>query len=719
MFNKYFFTILLISVVCLHNSYSQRQINKITSNIILNDSSNTFDIEQKIIFFNPSNKILKKIYLHNWANSFTSNKTPLGKRLIENYKKEFYFSKKSEKGYSRLKKLRVSHSETSYKTLKNKPDIIEISLKLGLKPKDSTTVFLRYTVKPPSSKFTGYGKTKTGYHMRFWQIIPAVYTNKWHLMSNLDMDDLYQDVAKYEIKLSIPSKYVLESNLYQYKTKLKNHTDYYLVGYSKKDIIISIDKHKRFTSFKSKNLEIKTDAFDRNISLKTSAKIIDKQINFIKQWLGKHPHFEIFVDKNTVNKNNLYEIFGLPKWLKPFPENFRWELNFFHALSSKYIDDIIIHNKRTAYWFINGLETFLVMEYLNEYYPNLTILGKYSKYWPIKNYNISKLNQNDKFSFIYQFSARKFFDQALNTPSDSLSNFNRKVISKYKAGLGFKYLQDYLNKAVFKKSIKQYLRSNYLKLSSPWTFINTLEQNTTKNIKWFKNDYLQTSKKIDYKISSIKNNSNSDSLKVIIKNKSNFNAPVALYGIDNKQIIFKKWVVDTTAEKLTVSVAKKKITKLALNYENSYPEYNTLDNFRTLNNKLLNKPIQFRLFKDVEDPYYNQIFYYPDIKYNLYDGVILGIKLENKPVIPRNFEFLLTPNYSTRNGNFTGSFSLSYNYFFQNSSIYKIRFGVSGSNFHYAPNLSYNTFNPYINLVFKRQTLRDVGAKNLMARLIF
>lgn len=692
------------------------QANEIFTNIVLIDSTHTFEIQQKIIYKNNSKDILNKVYLHNWGNSFSNNSTPLGKRFVEDYKKNFYFSKKKERGYSKIKNLTINYQPINFRELPKQQDILELTLNKPLHPKDSITISLFYSLKVPDSKFTGYGKTKTGYHLRFWQIVPAVYNEKWHLMSNLNMDDLYEDIANYNIKIKIPKKYHIESNLYQYKTNQENSIMYQLVGKEKKDIILSIDSRNRFKSLKTKTQEVKTDAFDKKITMEDSEKIITKQIEFIEKYLGKHPHNEIFVDRISINKNTLRELYGLPSWLKPFPLNFRWDINFFHSLSSKYVNDILIHNKREDYWFIDGLETFLMMEYLKEYYPNVTILGKYSNYWPIKNYNLSKLKQNDKFPFIYQFSARKFYDQPLKTPADSLSNFNRKVVSKYKSGLGFRYLKDYLDDNILQKSIRTFLYRNHLKLSSSSDFLTILKKNTQKDLNWFTGDYLTTAKKIDYKITSVKESK--DSLKVTIKNKRNFPAPVALYGINKKQIKFKQWIPSIKKSK-TISIKKGNYNKLALNYENTYPEHNSLDNFRKTNNKLINKPLQFRFFQDAEDPYYNQIFYYPDVKYNLYDGIILGVRLKNQPIIPHNLDFTLTPNYSTRSKNFTGAFSIAYNHFLETSSIYRIRYGINGSNFHYAPELSYNTFTPYISVSFRRKTLRDVGSKTLTSRLFY
>lgn len=693
------------------------QTNVIEITAKLDDKKDLLRIQQKTIFYNNSSVNLNSIFLHNWANSFKNNDTPLGKRFIEDYKKNFYFSKEKDRGHTKIHNLAVNFQQVSFKEKENNSDIIEIILNKTLKPKDSLILSTTYTIKIPSSKFTGYGKIKNGYHLRFWHIIPAIYNKKWQLMSNLNINDLYQDLTNYTINIDVPKKYTLDSNLYQYETKEKNHTNYYLIGKRKKDIILHIDSVNRFTSFKTKNKEIKTDAYLKSIPNDTTSIIINQQINFIERFLGKHPHTEIFVDASTINKNSLHEIYGLPKWLKPFPKNFRWEINFFKALTKKYIEDVLTLNQRADYWLTDGLQTFLMMKYIKEYYPDVTILGKYSKYWPLRIYNISKLKQNDKYTFVYQFSARKFYDQALITPSDSLSNFNRKIVSKYKAGLGLLYLQDFIGGDTLISSLKEFYSKNQLKLSSSKNFKEILQKNTSKDLQWFFNDYIKTNKKIDYKITKVAYSDNKDSLEITIKNKRNFSSPVALYGIYKKKVKFKTWITGTDSIKI-IKIKKGNFDRLALNYENIYPEYNSLDNFRKINNNLINKPLQFRFFKDVENPYYNQLFYYPDFKYNLYDGLILGVNINNQSVVNHNFEFSLTPNYSTKSENFTGSYSFSYSHFFKKSPIYKIRYGFSGSSFHYAPELEYNVFVPSISFQFRRNTLRKNGLKLLTTRLI-
>ena len=690
-------------------AYSQQ--NTIEMNVKLDTLTEQLFIQQKIVYYNTSKENLTSVFLHNWPNSYKNNNTPLAKRFLEDYKKEFHFSKIEERGQTTIKNLSVNYSPTSFKTLDKQYDIIEILLNKVLKPKDSIIISSTYIIKIPNSKFTGYGKKKAGYYLRYWYLTPAVYHKEWQLMNNKNIDDLYEVPSNYTINIQIPKPYKFQSNL----IRTKSNENYTLKGDNIKDIILDIKKNLDYKHFNFNTTKVITNAYNQEVSYDENKRILNEQITFLQQFLNNSKDKTLFVDAVSIKKNSLHEIYGLPKWLKPFPENFRWKVGFFKALSKKYITQLINLNQRKDYWFVDGLQTFLMMEYIKKYYPEITLLGKYSNYWPIKNANIAKLKQNDKYAHIYQFSARKFYDQALNTSADSLSNFNRKVVSKYKAGLGFKYLQDYLGNGVLQKTIREFVSSN---AKNSIGFQELLAKNTTKKTDWFFNDYINTSKKIDYKIKKVNNSITGDSLEVTIKNKRNISSPIALYGIQNKKIIFKQWLdgIDSTK---TIKIKKGNYNKFALNFEQVYPEYNFLNNFRNTNNKLINKPLQFSLYKDTENAYYHQIFYTPNIKYNLYDGLILGVKLRNQPLIKHNFDITVVPNYSTKSKNFTGSYSIGYNHFFAKTNIYKITYGVSGSNFHYAPELGYNTFFPFVNISFRRNSLRDVGSKNLFARLIY
>ena len=691
------------------------QENAINIKAILDTEKDVIKIQQEIIFHNTSDSILTNIYLHNWANSYRDRKTPLSKRFIEDFKKDLYFAKEKDLGSTTIKSLSVDFENVNFKEVKNHADIIEILLNKPLLPKAKTTISITYLVKIPSARFTKYGKTKMGYHLRNWYITPAVYDKGWQLMSNLNLDDLYEKGTDFKIEIDIPKEFVVESNLYQYETLNENKNSYYLIGKNKTDIILGINKSKQLKTFKTKSITVYTDVFSEELDPNMTTTILNREFLFIKKYLGKYPHLEIYIDKATQQKNPIYGLNQLPSFLRPFSDTFKWDITMFKALTKRYIENTLLLNKRTDYWLIDGIQNYLMIEYIEAFYPKIKLLGNVSNYWFIRTFNLSKLKFNDKYPFIYQFSARKFLDQSLNTSADSLSNFNRKIVSKYKAGLGFRYLKGYLGDTILNSSFKEFYQKNQLKIISSENFKKIITAKTTKNLDWFFNDFLNTNKKIDHTIDAVI--PEKDSLKVVLRNKRNITTPLALYALKDGEIKLKKWV-ETVDSIKTVKIINNDFDKLVLNYENLYPEYNTLDNWKNVKKKLFNKPIKFTFYTDIEAPEYHQLFYEPNVDYNFYNGLILGAKLNNKPILKRNLEFNIAPAYAIKSNSINGNFSIKYNQFFEKTKIYKITYGISGNSLHYAPELSYESLIPYISINFKRKSLRETSSRSLNAKIV-
>ncbi len=674
--------------------------------VMLDAENHELQIQQEIIFYNKSNVILDTIYLHNWANSFKDNNTPLSKRLIENYNKDLYFAKERHRGHSTINSISINFETVSWDTKKESPDILYIPLNKSLEPNDSIIINATYLVRIPLDKFTKYGRNKTGYDLRYWYLTPAIYDNGWKVMSNLDMDDLLMDFTNYTIDFSIPKSYSLSSDLKVILSQNEKYKTYRLVGKNRIEVELSFSENTDFEIFNTNSIAVETNISSKDLSPNVKADILNRELAFIEKYLGAYPHKKILVNNITYSKNPVYGLNQLPSFLRPFPDAFEWDIKMFKALSRKYIDNTLLVNHREDMWLVDGIQTYLMMHYVEEFYPEIKTLGNISKIWGVRSFNLAKMNFNDKYPFIYQFAARKNVDQPLTMQSDSLSTFNRKIVNKYKAGLGLRYLDEYLGDSIIPITIKQYYNQNSLKYSHSNKFKEMISSKTDENLSWFFGDYIQSSKKIDYTIKKV--TVLSDSVEVTIKNKRNMTAPVALYGVYKKDIHFKKWI--TNIDSITkVTIPKNGFDRLALNYEYLYPELNLRDNWKKTKNRLIEKPIRFRFFKDFENPYYNEIYYTPVVKYNYYDGLQLGVNFSNKSILNKDFLYKITPYYGIKDKSVTGSFSTSYQYLPENSKIYKYQAGISGSYSHYAPELAYKKFSPYVIFHFNRKTLRDVG----------
>ena len=690
------------------------QSNKITMDAVLIEDHRLL-IQQEIVFYNRSDVTLDSIFLLNWANAYKDRNTPLAQRLLEDYNKNFYFSKKSDRGYSRVNQLLCDKERVEFGEVEKKQDLIWLKLNEPLKPGESVVLNMTYEVKVPSDRFTRYGHDGTDYNLRYWYITPAVFNGQWNLYSNLNMDDYFMEPTDYEIQFKIPLGYTLHSNLHAEAELKEDHVSYSMKEQAQLEVEVNIQYQNNFSTYELRDLEVQTNLRSKNLTENLKGDVLQRQIDFIESYLGAFPYDKILVNRTTYLKSPVYGFNQLPKSMNPFSDIFEWDIKMFKAMTERFIDNTILVNERTEYWLPDGIQIYLMMEYVSRYYPEVKAIGKVSNKWGIRKYSIAQLDFNGKYPFVLQFTTRKVLDQSLITRSDSLSNLNLKLVNRYKSGLGLRYLDTYLQDSILRNSLKEYYKSYSTKFSHTGDFESILKSKTDKDLDWFFEDYVRTKKKIDYTIR--KTEIKGDSLQVVLRNKTGYAAPLALYGIEKKEVKFKKWF-EGISDQDTITLSRKGIDRLSLNYEFLYPENNLRDNWKKLNPSLFNKPLRIRFYRDIEDPYYNQVFWKPYLNYNFYDGVLLGPTFYNQALFKKTWLFTVTPVYGFKSNSLLGSFSLAYEHLPEETSVYRYRAGLFGSRFHYDEDLAFNKISPYLRIDFKRNSLRDVGGKSLLTRVV-
>ncbi|WP_274474531.1 gluzincin family metallopeptidase [Mangrovimonas aestuarii] len=677
------------------------------------------EISQKITYQNTSNDSLRYIYLNDWPNSYSSKKTPLAKRFAEEYKTEFHFAKPDDRGYTEISSITNLGQEVSYERLEGHPDIIKLKLNQIMAPGQSYTLNLHYMVKIPKDKFTRFGKTSNGdFNLKYWYITPAVYDGQWHYYSNKDLDDLYNPKADIKLTVEYPNDYYLSTDLDEINHYKNQHNQISeLEGKERVNTKLFLNRTPRFETVKTDYLTIVSDLEGKDLSNIEDLIILDKIAAFITNNLGPYPHDKFLLSEVEYKNDPVYGLNLLPNFIRPFRDNFQYELKVLKTALHNYLENTILINPRKDQWVNDGLQIYFMMKYMEAYYPDMKIVGTLANIWGVRAFHASDLNFNDKYSLLYMHMARNGIDQPLTMAKDSLLKFNKNIANKYKAGVGLAYLDDFINQDHIEESIKAFVHRYSLQPVSAHNFETILKASTTKNIDWFFDEYLATSKKIDFKIKKVQEDSTG--IHVTIKNKRDNNMPVSLFALYNDEVVSKTWIENVNNER-TIILTDTLVDKLVLNYNNSIPEYNQRDNWKSLKGVFFNnKPLQFRLFKDVEDPNYNQVFFMPLFQYNYYDGFSPGLNLYNKTAINKPFGYSFRPTYGFKSKQLVGSGVLSYVHYDQTRNLYRTSFGVSGQYSNYAPNLNYTSFSPFLFLRFKDYTnLRDNERRYLNFRFI-
>ncbi len=687
---------LVLFLLALTNTkgYAQQYLH-----LSLDTVSNTVTVKQQFTFKNISSKSMDKIYLHAWANAYKTKITALAKRFEEDYKRSFHLARQKDRGFISIDKLTTNSNKVQFQFLRDSIDILEIQLNKPLKAGEELHFESSYTVKLPNAKYTKYGFDKSkNYFLKYFYLIPAVWSNgSFKLMNNKGLNDICQDKQDYTITFKAPQNYHIITDL------IKTNDSTY-IGNLRNNISFECLKKSNYKNFNFEDIQIQTDIYDTKKSYALQAVQLTRIKGFLETKLGKYPFKKIVLSSNAYRLNPVYGVNQLPSFVNPYPTDFELDLKLLKSYINNYFDNVLQIDKRTDYQFIKGIESYLMMAFVKEYYSDTKMLGKLSKIWGIRWFEISKLDYNDKYALYYQYIARKALDQPLETPLDSLSNYNRNVANPFKAALGLRYIAAYTSDTVVWRAIKTFYTRNQHKKVSSKAFFKLLKKGSPKNIDWFFDAYVTGNEPVDYTIKKVY--AVNDSLAVIIKNKRKNAVPNLLYGVKDKRIIFKKWLKPITAID-TVFVKNGNYNRLVLNYENLYPEINQRDNWKHVNSHpLFNKPLKLGFIEDVENPSYNQLFIIPLSDFNYYDGIMLGAKLNNSTFLRKNFYFDIKPFLGTKSGSITGSGNVFYKKRYRNKKLQSYRIGTGFSYYHFDNTLTYRKITPYLQFVFRDKNYR-------------
>ena len=726
-----FFLILINVVFCQQNEYF--------IDAIIDPDKRIIKIDQEIVFFNNSNHGINHLILNDWPHSYSSSSSPLGKRLSEDFTLNFQRSTKNQRGSTKIIQLNQGAFQNKYERIEGQIDLIKVFLKEKLNPNEKAVINIKYEIKIPINDFTGYGIDKDqSIRMSEWFLSLSKFNNStWLKQSNLDLDDISIDPAYYTFRISFPKDVNLISNL---SIDKKNIYSKKLVFTSTKELKIHnpifLTKNNMFKEFDINNKIILTDLDNgqkksdsvvnkimnyvnrktgnkslSNINQKDSINfdsILNKTFNYVQNKLGDYSLKKLIISEFNLKRNPIYGFNNIPDVFNPFEIKFIMELNILKQIINQYLKNLIPFNQRKDFWEVKGIETFLLIDYIDTFYSDVNLIGKYSKLSFLKNREYSKFKFSEQFRLFDNIISSRNINQPIKTPLDSLTRVNYKIINPYKSGLSFKMLNDYLGDNQVLKTIKEF--SNINKLNSK-DYKSLLEQLDVKyQIGWF-NKFLKYDRNIDFSIKKISNSQIEN--KFLISNNSDLNIPIKI-SLDQQNINNTFWIKLNKRDDTIIKT--KNQTTIKINPEKYFSENSFSNNISsTFKNK---KKIKFVLFNDFEDNLTTKINYIPLFNYNLYDGIMPGISFSNSSVIKKPFNYKVVPYLSTKQNELLGKINLKYTSYNKNKNtdLFSIDYFLGASTFHYKDDLSYNTFFPSILMSFRNKDLRSNSRKYLSLR---
>ncbi len=678
-------------------------------------------VVQELTYFNQSNDTLTNIVLNDWNNAYSDRNTPLARRFSDEFERSFHLADEKERG--RTNNITILDENKTFLTWErdeNYPDVVQVRLRNKLAPQQKILLSLTYLVKIPSNRFTKFGYGKDGkMNLKNWYLTASRFENHDFVKySNINLEDNANAVSDFDLEMTIPSQLDLNTDLNEV-TKSKNNetTTYSLRGKNRIDFGLFLDKRGEFSIYKNSALEVVSNMQDDRLNDIQKAIVVDKVVNYVAENIGVYPFEKLTVSQADYERNPFYGLNQLPNFISPFPDEFLFEIKFLKTYLNNYLKNTLRLDPRKDSWIFDGIQVYMMMKYIDEFHPDSKMMGNVAKLKILRGYNLVSLDFNGQYSYFYMLMARKNLDQPLGSPKNTLIKFNEKIASKYRAGLSLKYLDSYLEKNVVQNSIQQFFTLNKTQQTSRKDFETILTANSPKKIDWFFDKIIDSRDIIDYKFSNVTRTK--DSISFTIKNKTTSNWPIPVYGIKDKNVVFKYWY-DNIKKDSVYNIPRNNAEKIVINYKNEVPEFNLRNNWQSLKGIRFNsRPIKFIFFKDLEDPYYNQIVYIPTLEYNLYDGFLPGMRFHNKTILDKPFIFDINPTLSTKTNNLSGKAVFYVNQFNRDSNLYYIRYQLNSHYLHYAPDAYYTNLAPSVTFRFRPDDLRDNRKEGIIIKEFF
>ena len=624
----------------------------------------------------------------------------MAKRAIEEYDRKIHISNKNKLGYTEIGTISASGEELAWERLNDQQDIIRIVLKRPLGVGQRIKLDLDYLIKLPDGRFTGYGRDNDQINLRYWNIaLSPFFREEWHNYSNINITDYSVQHANYEVQFTSNKKLNIFSNLNNIDSK--NENNFHFLGTQKKEAEFVITAEEGFETFViSDQKSIETDFFLGFDDKQEVQKTIEKIDGFVSSLIGKEQDGKTLVPLRTYSNNPFFGLNDLPKILSPFEKYFLSEISFLKTYLHHYLNQNITVDLREKHWLIGGLQAYLIIKYIEKFYPDKKYLGRIADFKLLKGYVFSDLKFNEGFIFYSEFMVRNNLHQSDFTSKEKLIKFNEKIASPYHVSIGFRFLEEYIGTDVMKTAIKEYINTS----DAETDFIKIIKSKTEKDINWFDETYLSNRKAMDFSIEKV--TKVNDSLKIDILSKNGSQIPFLISQVKKDSLLDLKWY-ESKGEITQITVKNLAGDYVALNPEFRLPESNSRNNWRFIKNKANFKPIHFSLFKDYETPKKTQLFFMPDLNYSLYDGIVIGSKFYNKGVTFNRLNLELKPLYSSEESTLVGSFGGSYIFQNQVKSNYRTQLNISASSYFYDKKSRYRILVPSISFYFRTPDLRS------------
>jgi len=687
------------------NKYWQQEVNY-EIHVALNDTAHSLSANITIEYTNNSPQTLDYLMFHLWPNAYKNENTALGQQFLDMGETDFYYADDSLRGFIDSLDFLVNGKSIKWSLTEENIDIAKLILNQPLKPGEIISITTPFYVKIPSAEFSRLGHTDQAYFITQWYPKPAVYDrNGWNAFPYLNQGEFYSEFGSFDVYITLPKNYVVGATgdfvdcveeeewldsiaeVGKWKTRYSDDLEFPKSDSISKTLHYHQDHVHDFAWFADKRFNV----LKGEVELKSGHKVttwamftneevdiwtksttyLKRSIKFYSQQVGEYPYNQVTAVQGTLSAGAGMEypnitIIGVSGDAKSLDNV------IMHEVGHNWFYGMLGFNERAHPWMDEGLNTYIESLYMEKYYPNESLAdGMFG----INLFNAKNYDRIYEYYLPNLMQWRRNLNQSLSLPAQDFTAMNYGIVVYQKTALIFRYLQAYLGEKKARITMRQFFAEWQYKHPQPKDMKAFYEKETGKNLAWLFDDLINSSKNVDYTITSRNKKKDADSLIVKVRNKGSINSPFVLTGLDEDgDVLVSQWY-DGFDGAQKVKFPKGNYKTLSIDGGKVMTDVHRENDKAGLKSPRLK--FAWTLPKDDKAT----LYWTPAIGWNSYNKFMLGAAFYNSLVFEKKWQYMVMPLYSFNKNNWNGSFSLFRN-FYAKGAWQRISIGITGRKYN-------------------------------------
>lgn len=715
-------------------NYFQQEVNyKIK--VALNDTLHELHAFEEMEYINNSPDTLHFIWIHLWPNAYSSNSTDLAKQLFGIKGKSKLFNDPQLSGSIDSLDFKVDNQTVDWSLVSGQSDISRIELNEPLPPGDTLWLTTPFRVKIPKGVTSRLGHIDESYQISQWYPKPAVYDpDGWHPMPYLDQGEFYSEFGQFDVWITIPENYIVGAT-----GTLQTQKEIEMLEILSRDTSWVNSSHIGKVSFPASSKQLKTlhwtaemvhdfawfadkrfHVMNRSVILPQTGREVNvwvmftnRQSNLWKEVLdyvndaiiwgssktGDYPYDTFTAVQSALSAGYGMEYPGITV-IGLVEDAYSLDEVLSHELFHNWFYGALASNERVYPYMDEGITSAYTSWYMKEKYPLKKLWQVYFKNWKLARLlNIDHLPVGRMQELEWLVQARNNLEQPVNLPATWYNDLNYAIVLYNKAAMAFNYLRAYLGDSVYEGAMHSYYENWKFKHPQPEDLRTEFENAARKDLGWFFDDLIGTTKRLDYKMVR------TDKNQLLVKNKGELESPVIITGMTGDSVFFEKWV-DGFSGSQWITLPEGDYSEIRIDPGHLMPELYRMNNqIRTTGMFPRADPIKPQLLFTLEDPEKYNLMFLPALNWTRENGFMAGVALHNGFIIPKSFEYFVMPFYAFGNHDLAGYGKLAFNIKPHDHIIRLARISLEGIRFGAPGDQNYQKLKTGIELNFRRSEM--------------